>query len=148
MRDAVLAEYPDTDIVIKAAAVADYRVRNVAENKIKKKDEELVLVLDKNPDILKELGQLKKPNQVLVGFAAETRNLMEYAQEKLQKKNLDMIVANDVSKPGAGFNTDTNLVKIITRDSDVKELPMMDKKRIAEVIVDMAKEKLQEKCRG
>ncbi|MGN1050651.1 MAG: phosphopantothenoylcysteine decarboxylase, partial [Selenomonadaceae bacterium] len=63
-------------------------------------------------------------------------------------KNLDMIVANDVSKPGAGFNTDTNLVKIITRDSDVKELPMMDKKRIAEVIVDMAKEKLQEKCRG
>ena len=73
---------------------------------------------------------------------------MEYAQEKLQKKNLDMIVANDVSKPGAGFNTDTNLVKIITRDSDVKELPMMDKKRIAEVIVDMAKEKLQEKCRG
>lgn len=148
MRDAVLAEYPDTDIVIKAAAVADYRVRNVAENKIKKKDEELVLVLDKNPDILKELGQLKKPNQVLVGFAAETRNLMEYAQEKLQKKNLDMIVANDVSKPGAGFDTDTNLVKIITRDSDVKELPMMDKKRIAEVIVDMAKEKLQEKCRG
>ena len=73
---------------------------------------------------------------------------MEYAQEKLQKKNLDIIVANDVSKPGAGFNTDTNLVKIITRDSDVKELPMMDKKRIAEVIVDMAKEKLQEKCRG
>ena len=104
MRRLVLENFPESQIVIKAAAVADYRVKNVADHKIKKNDEELTLVLEKNPDILKELGQKKQKGQVLVGFAAETQNLIQYAQSKLEKKNLDMIVANDVSKPQAGFN--------------------------------------------
>ncbi|MDY6053106.1 MAG: bifunctional phosphopantothenoylcysteine decarboxylase/phosphopantothenate--cysteine ligase CoaBC [Anaerovibrio sp.] len=134
MRQHVLEHFPNTDVVIKAAAVADYRVRDVAENKIKKDDEELVLVLDKNPDILKEMGQLKKPGQILVGFAAETQNLLQYAKGKLEKKNLDMIVANDVTKPQAGFNTDTNLIKLLGRDGSVEELPLMSKKELAYII--------------
>ena len=134
MRQHVLEHFPNTDVVIKAAAVADYRVRDVAENKIKKDDEELVLMLDKNPDILKELGQLKKPGQILVGFAAETQNLLQYAKGKLEKKNLDMIVANDVTKPQAGFNTDTNLIKLLGRDGSVEELPLMSKKELAYII--------------
>ena len=97
MRRLVLENFPESQIVIKAAAVADYRVKNVADHKIKKNDEELTLVLEKNPDILKELGQKKQKGQVLVGFAAETQNLIQYAQSKLEQKNLDMIVANDVS---------------------------------------------------
>ena len=135
MREAVLAEYPSVDIVIKAAAVADYRVKNVSDHKIKKKDEELVLHLEKNPDILKELGELKQ-KQTLVGFAAETQKLIDYAKEKIQKKNLDMIIANDVSKPGAGFNTDTNIIKIITRDGNIEELPMASKDSLAGEILD------------
>lgn len=135
MRDKVLEYYPTTDIVIKAAAVADYRVKNVSDHKIKKNDEELTLVLEKNPDILKELGQLKT-HQILVGFAAETQNLIDYAMQKLEKKNLDMIVANDVSKPGAGFNTDTNIIKIISRDGGIEELPMASKDSLAGEILD------------
>ena len=135
MREAVLAEYPSVDIVIKAAAVADYRVKNVSDHKIKKKDEELVLHLEKNPDILKELGELKQ-KQTLVGFAAETQKLIDYAKEKIQKKNLDMIIANDVSKPGAGFNTDTNIIKIITRDGNIEELTMASKDSLAGEILD------------
>lgn len=141
MREAVLAEYPTVDIVIKAAAVADYRVKNAADHKIKKNDAELTLVLEKNPDILKELGSLKKEGQTLVGFAAETQNLIEYAQAKLEKKNLDMIVANDVSKPGAGFNTDTNLIKIISRNKDIEEIPLMSKEKLAGIILDRVMEK-------
>ena len=139
MREAVLAEYPSVDIVIKAAAVADYRVKNVSDHKIKKKDEELVLHLEKNPDILKELGELKQ-KQTLVGFAAETQKLIDYAKEKIQKKNLDMIIANDVSKPGAGFNTDTNIIKIITRDGNIEELPMASKDSLAGEILDRVME--------
>lgn len=141
MREAVLAEYPTVDIVIKAAAVADYRVKNAADHKIKKNDAELTLVLEKNHDILKELGSLKKEGQTLVGFAAETQNLIEYAQSKLEKKNLDMIVANDVSKPGAGFNTDTNLIKIISRNKDIEEIPLMSKEKLAGIILDRVMEK-------
>lgn len=141
MRTAVLAEYPMVDIVIKAAAVADYRVKDVSDHKIKKNDEELTLVMQKNPDILMELGQLKKPGQTLVGFAAETRNLIEYAQQKIRKKNLDMIIANDVSRPGAGFNTDTNIIKIISRDENIEDVPMMSKERLAGIILDRVMEK-------
>ncbi len=136
MRDLVHQHFADSHIVIKAAAVADYRVKNVSDHKIKKNDEELTLVLEKNPDILKELGQIKKPQQVLVGFAAETRNLIEYAQSKLEKKNLDMIVANDVSNPQAGFNVDTNLIKLLKRDGTIEELPLMSKKDLAYIILD------------
>lgn len=136
MREAVLREAETSRIVIKAAAVADYRPKSVSEHKIKKKDEELSIVLEKNPDILKELGQKKRPGQILVGFAAETQNLLQYAREKMEKKNLDFIVANDVTKPGAGFNTATNLVKIISRDGGIEDVPMMTKREIAKRIFD------------
>ena len=135
MRRLVLENFPESQIVIKAAAVADYRVKNVADHKIKKNDEEMTLVLEKNPDILKELGQKKQKGQVLVGFAAETQNLIQYAQSKLEKKNLDMIVANDVSKPQAGFNVDTNLIKLLKRDGSIEELPLMSKKDLAYIIL-------------
>lgn len=135
MRRLVLENFPESQIVIKAAAVADYRVKNVADHKIKKNDEELTLVLEKNPDILKELGQKKQKGQVLVGFAAETQNLIQYAQSKLEKKNLDMIVANDVSKPQAGFNVDTNIIKLLKRDGSIEELPLMSKKDLAYIIL-------------
>ena len=136
MRDAVLQEAEDAAIVIKAAAVADYRPKVRQEQKIKKNDAELTLVLEKNPDILLELGGRKKEKQILVGFAAETQNLLDYAKAKLQKKNLDLIVANDVTCPDAGFNTETNLVKIVARDGSVEEVPLMSKQKVAEVLLD------------
>lgn len=136
MRQLVQERFPACDIVIKAAAVADYRVKNVSDQKIKKNDAELTLVLEKNPDILKELGEMKQPHQTLVGFAAETQNLLQYAKGKLEKKNLDMIVANDVSKPQAGFNVDTNLIKLLKRNGSIEELPLMSKKELAYIILD------------
>ena len=136
MREAVLREAEMSRIIVKAAAVADYHPKTVSDQKIKKNDEELSIILEKNPDILKELGQKKCPGQILVGFAAETQNLLQYAKEKIEKKNLDFIVANDVTKPGAGFNTATNLVKIIARDGSVEELPLMGKREIAKRIFD------------
>ena len=136
MRDAVLREAADAAVVVKAAAVADYRPKEMAKQKIKKNDAELTLVLEKNPDILMELGARKSETQILVGFAAETQNLLAYAQEKLKKKNLDLIVANDVTCPDAGFNTETNLVKIIGRDGSIKEVPLMSKQKVAEIILD------------
>lgn len=136
MREAVLQEAADAAVVIKAAAVADYRPKERAKQKIKKNDAELTLVLEKNPDILMELGARKRETQILVGFAAETQNLLAYAQEKLKKKNLDLIVANDVTCPDAGFNTETNLVKIIGRDGSIKELPLLSKQKVAKAILD------------
>ncbi|WP_297966553.1 bifunctional phosphopantothenoylcysteine decarboxylase/phosphopantothenate--cysteine ligase CoaBC [uncultured Anaerovibrio sp.] len=135
MRDAVMNHCSEADLIIKAAAVADYHVRNVSDHKIKKNDEELTLVLEKNPDILKELGAKKRIGQILVGFAAETQNLLEYAKAKLEKKNLDMIVANDVSRKDAGFNTDTNLVKLLYRNGTVEELPLMSKQKLADELL-------------
>ena len=143
MREAVLADFDDADIIIKAAAVADYRPKTVAANKIKKTDDDFVIELERNPDILKELGGLKKPNQVLVGFAAETQNLLQYAQSKLEKKNLDFIVANDVSKPGAGFQGDTNIIKILSRDGSIEELPLMTKRELSAIIMDRVETKLK-----
>lgn len=143
MREAVLADFEDADIVIKAAAVADYRPKTVAANKIKKTDDDFIIELERNPDILKELGGLKREGQVLVGFAAETQNLLQYAQSKLEKKNLDFIVANDVSKPGAGFQGDTNIIKILSRDGSIEELPLMTKKELSAIIVDRAEAKLK-----
>ena len=141
MREAVLREAETSRIVIKAAAVADYHPKHVSEQKIKKNDEELSILLEKNPDILKELGQRKRPEQILVGFAAETQNLLQYAREKIEKKNLDFIVANDVTKPGAGFNTTTNTVKIIARDGSIEEVPLMTKREIAKRIFDYVLQK-------
>jgi phosphopantothenoylcysteine decarboxylase/phosphopantothenate--cysteine ligase len=135
MRDAVLERYDNTDIVIKAAAVADYRPAEVWGQKLKKDGDQLTITLIKNPDILKELGE-KKTKQILVGFAAETENLVLNAQTKLQKKNLDMVVANDVTAKGAGFDAETNIVKLIFQDSLVTELPQMAKQELAEIILD------------
>lgn len=135
MRNAVLAEYPDADIVIKAAAVADYRSVAQAEHKIKKNDETLTILLEKNPDILAELGRLKT-KQILIGFAAETEQLVTYATEKLNRKNADMIVANNVMLPDAGFNTDTNIVKLLYRDGRMEDLPKMEKTKLAGIILD------------
>jgi len=136
MRDVVKKEFIDSDITIKAAAVADYRAASIAENKIKKDSSTLTLILEKNPDILFELGQMKQKNQVLVGFAAETQNLLEFAKAKLQKKNLDYIIANDVSVANAGFNTDTNIIKIIDRDGGIEDFPLLRKDLLAKIILD------------
>ncbi len=139
MKAAVDAVFADTDIVIKAAAVADYRPDLVADQKIKKSQEQLQLTLTKNPDILYELGQ-RKTHQVLVGFAAETQNLIAHGTEKLQRKNLDILVANDVSQPGAGFNTETNIVTLLYPDREPEALARMDKQEVAERIVRRAAE--------
>ena len=135
MKKAVDSCYEQSDIVICAAAVADYRPENFISNKIKKSEEKLTIQLVKNPDILLELGK-KKGCKILVGFAAETKDLLANAKAKLIEKNLDMIVANDVTKEGAGFESDTNIVKIITRDGEVKSLPLLSKRRVATKIFD------------
>ena len=141
MHAAVLAEFDTVDVVIKAAAVADYRPEMAAEQKIKKSGETLTINLVKNPDILFDLG-LRKKQQLLIGFAAETQDLMRHAQEKLNKKNLDMIVANDVTLPGAGFNIDTNIVKIIYKNGNIEELPQLSKQHIAEILLNKIGEML------
>jgi len=135
MMAAVLAEYDDCDVVVKAAAVADYRPLAPAGQKIKKKDAALTLTLTKNADILAELGRRKR-SQLLVGFAAETEELVAHAREKLEGKNLDLIVANDVTLPGAGFGTDTNIVKLLYRDGRAEELAQMGKDELAGIIID------------
>ncbi len=136
MRLEVLKHFAACDIVVKAAAVADYRPVVVAAEKIKKSDAAtFTLELAKNPDILRELGQLKA-TQILVGFAAETQNVTAYATKKLQEKNLDMIVANDVTALGAGFNVDTNIAKLLFRDGKVVDLPQMTKERLSGCILD------------
>lgn len=135
MRKAVLERLDKTDVVIKAAAVADYRPKVRAAGKVKKGAAELVIELEKNPDILAEVGA-SKGNRVVVGFAAETEELVANATKKLTGKNLDMIVANDVSVEGAGFNVDTNIVKLLYRDGKIEELPLMGKTELAGVILD------------
>lgn len=140
MLEACMSAYGDMDVVIKAAAVADYRPRDVADQKIKKKtDDALTVVMDKNPDILKELGA-RKAHQILVGFAAETQNLLDNAREKIVKKNLDMIVANDVTAAGAGFNSDTNIVKFLFPNGEVRSLEQMAKTQVANILLDTVME--------
>jgi len=146
MHEAVMKEFPQADAVIMAAAVADYHVKQVAEHKIKKSEDDWSIALERNPDILRELGGLKKPGQVLVGFAAETRNLREYAERKLEQKNLDFIVANDVTKAGAGFRTETNIAMIIPRTGEAEELPLMQKAELARRILDKVEEALKIKA--
>jgi phosphopantothenoylcysteine decarboxylase/phosphopantothenate--cysteine ligase len=135
MRQAVLARSAESTIVIKAAAVADYRPKVRAAEKLKKTDQPLLLELVKNRDILGELGKAKQ-RAFLVGFAAETFDLVGNARKKLTEKNLDLVVANDVSQPGAGFNVDTNIVKLLARDGSVEELPLLTKDELAELILD------------
>ena len=140
MRDAVLAAFPTVDIVIKAAAVADYRPDVVAEQKIKKQSSNMTVNLIKNPDILAELGS-SKSSQFLVGFAAETQDLAKNATEKLRRKNLDMLVANDVTQAGAGFESETNIVKVFYQDGVSEELPQMSKRELAAVLLDRVQQK-------
>jgi phosphopantothenoylcysteine decarboxylase/phosphopantothenate--cysteine ligase len=134
MREAVLERLAGTDIVIKAAAVADYRPRQRAEMKVKKSSARLAIELEKNPDILAEIGT-RKGDRLLVGFAAETEDLLANASKKLAQKNLDLIVANDVSLEGAGFNVDTNIVKLLFRDGSVEDIPIMGKNELAGLIL-------------
>lgn len=134
MRSEVLKYFENVDAVIMSAAVADYRVKSPANQKIKKSADNLTLELVKNPDILRELGGLKK-SQVLVGFAAETQNLLEYANKKLVEKNLNFIVANDVTAEGAGFGVSTNIASIIWRDGSVENFSLMSKANLAKIIV-------------
>ncbi len=126
----------DAQLVIMAAAVSDYRPEETAPQKIKKDEEDLLIRLVRNPDILAGLGKEKKAGQILVGFAAETEQLIRNATEKLQRKNLDLIVANDLTQPGAGFRTDTNVVKILDRAGKVEELPCLSKEETARRILD------------
>ena len=135
MRDAVLENYQQSTVVIKAAAVADYRPAVLAENKIKKRDDTLLLKLERNPDIIAELGK-NKGKRLLIGFAMESENLVENAASKMAKKNMDYIVANLVTKKGAGFQGDTNIVTIMGRDGVIEELPLLDKMQVADRILD------------
>ncbi|MDR6300321.1 phosphopantothenoylcysteine decarboxylase/phosphopantothenate--cysteine ligase [Mesonia maritima] len=125
--------YAETDIVIAAAAVSDYKAKKIADQKIKKAEENLTIELEKNPDILKSLGE-QKTHQFLVGFALETENELIYAREKLEKKNLDFIVLNSLNDKGAGFKKDTNKVKIVS-ENEVKNLPLKSKQEVAVDII-------------
>jgi len=136
MHSAVLARAHNYDIIIKAAAVADYKPLRRAEQKIKKKTAETGITLVKTADILADLGKTKQARQTLVGFAAETENLKENAVAKLKSKNLDLIVANDVSAEGAGFNGETNIVRFFWRDGSCEELPLMTKEKVAGELLD------------
>ncbi len=135
MYEAVKANSGDADYIIKAAAVADYTPAVAAEDKIKKSGENMNIPLVPTEDILKYLGEHKKPGQVLCGFAMETKDLLENAKKKLEKKNADMIVANNLKVEGAGFGTDTNVVTLIKRDG-VKELPLLSKEQVAKAVLD------------
>ena len=134
--DAMMQKAPEQDVIIQAAAVSDYRPAEQKDRKIKKESgSDLTLILTENPDIAKAVGEQKKPGQTLVGFAAETDNLLKNAKSKLGKKKLDLIVANDVTKPGAGFNVDTNIAVLITSDGSTEE-PLQTKRQLAERILD------------
>ncbi len=135
MFEAVTAIAGEQDIIIKAAAVADYRPATVSDEKVKKGDDELFLDLERTQDILQYLGEHKKEGQLLCGFAMETSDLERRARVKLEKKNLDMIAANNVKVAGAGFGTDTNVVTLITRDDPI-QLKLMSKEAVAEKILD------------
>jgi phosphopantothenoylcysteine decarboxylase/phosphopantothenate--cysteine ligase len=139
MRIAVMDRLSGSSVIIKAAAVADYRPRRRSDGKIKKSDQPLTLELVKNPDILGELGKIKG-KRTLVGFAAETEALVENARTKLTEKNLDMVVANDIGQAGAGFNVDTNIAKLVFREGRVEELPLMQKEDLADLILDRVME--------
>ncbi len=135
MFEAVKKEAEDADFIIKSAAVADYTPVTVAEEKIKKSDDDMSISLARTTDILKYLGEHKKPGQKLCGFAMETKDMLENATKKLTAKNADMIVANNLKVAGAGFGTDTNVVTLIKKD-EVKELPILSKDEVAKAILD------------
>lgn len=135
MFDAVMEHLPHCDIVVKSAAVSDYRPKHVEAHKMKKGDGPLVLELDKAPDILKTIGE-RKTKQFVVGFAAETQNVLQHAQSKLERKNLDMIVANNVLLEGAGMGSDTNIVTLLARGGEQLALDKLSKRAVADKLFD------------
>ena len=134
MFEAVTASYPDVNLVIKAAAVSDFRPSETYKHKVKKEDTVQTLELERNRDILLELGS-HKTDRILVGFAAETEEAIQNAHQKLLKKNLDLIIVNDISEPGAGFAVKTNRVSIIDREGNLEKLPLMDKYKLSHEIL-------------
>jgi phosphopantothenoylcysteine decarboxylase/phosphopantothenate--cysteine ligase len=137
MREAVLENLEEATIVVKAAAVADYYVRNAPQQKMKKTAARLSIDLDPTPDILAEIGR-RKGDRLLIGFAAETDNLLEEARRKMKSKNCDMIVANLVNRDGVGFDSERNEVEILTRAGEIVHAGPADKREIAERILDQA----------
>lgn len=135
MAQAVKERADEQDIIIKAAAVADYRPADVSDEKVKKKDDSLSLTLERTEDILAYLGAHRREGQFLCGFSMETEHMIENSRAKLEKKNIDMIVANNLKQKGAGFGTDTNVVTLLTREETV-ELPMMSKEEVADALLD------------
>ena len=136
MHDAVMRELPNATVFIGAAAVADYAPASAADSKIKKDGRDsMTLELKKTPDILSQVSKRRKTGQLVIGFAAETNDVVTYARIKMGKKDLDMVIANDVSQEGAGFNTDTNIATVITKSGQV-ELPLMSKREMADRILD------------
>jgi phosphopantothenoylcysteine decarboxylase/phosphopantothenate--cysteine ligase len=144
MRKAVLDKVKACTVVIKAAAVSDYRPNVAHRQKLKKTDRRLTLDLERTVDILEELGK-KKGGRILVGFAAETEDLVPHAKKKLTEKNLDLIVVNDVTKPGAGFAADTNQVKILYATGEEKDLPLISKEEVSQQILDDVVKLLKQK---
>jgi phosphopantothenoylcysteine decarboxylase / phosphopantothenate---cysteine ligase len=147
MRQAVLDHYAEADVVIKTAAVADFRPKFVAQDKVKKDAAELTIALERNPDILAELGQ-SKGQRVLVGFAAETQDLMANAAQKVRTKQLDFIVANDISAPDLGFASDDNRVHILDAAGQIEALPTMAKVSLADHILDRVQTVLAQRAGG
>lgn len=135
MYEAVKACYEEQDIIIKSAAVADYRPVSVSEEKVKKKDSDMSIALERTKDILQFLGDNRRKGQFLCGFSMETQNMVENSKAKLAEKHVDMIVANSLKQEGAGFGTDTNVVTLITKEG-CEELPMMSKEEVAKNIID------------
>ena len=135
MLQAIQEALPETDILIKAAAVADYRPANVAEDKMKKKEGEMSIPLSRTSDILGWVAQNRHPGLFVCGFSMETRDMLENSRAKLDKKHLDMIVANNLKVEGAGFGVDTNVVTIITKE-ETKQLPLMGKDQVAAQLLD------------
>ncbi|MST63144.1 bifunctional phosphopantothenoylcysteine decarboxylase/phosphopantothenate--cysteine ligase CoaBC [Peptostreptococcus anaerobius] len=133
--NAVTKEFENNQVVIQSAAVADYKPKEYSDKKIKKKNDDLEIKLSRNKDIALELGKIKG-DKVLIGFAAETNDVLENATKKIEKKNLDFIVANDLTKEGAGFASDTNIVKFIYPNGDIRELPKMEKSEVGNHILD------------
>jgi phosphopantothenoylcysteine decarboxylase/phosphopantothenate--cysteine ligase len=142
MRDEVMKNLKESTIIIKVAAVADYRPAVISDSKIKKDDGPFNITLERNPDIIAEIGKIKG-DRILVGFAMETEDLLKNAYDKLLAKNMDLIVANDLSRPGSGFQYDTNSVRVIDRSGMVRKLPLMTKTKIADRVLDRIK-KLRE----
>lgn len=142
MYNAIIENFDENQVIIKSAAVADYKPKTYSDKKIKKSNDDLVIELDRNKDIAFEIGKIKN-DKILVGFAAETNDLIQNAKGKVKKKNLDFIVANDLTEEGAGFGTDTNIVKIIDKEGNISKYPQMKKDEVADVILDKIKSLLE-----